>query len=112
MGYICYLIATQDGSRTYVGITNNAARRIRQHRGEISGGAAATAGHCDWQYVWWVTGFGTNHERCLSFEWHAQRRATGGTELECRRKVVDRLLGLDRWCGLELCLDPSGVGES
>jgi predicted GIY-YIG superfamily endonuclease len=41
MVYICYLIT--NGKRTYVGISNNFGRRLRQHNGEISGGARSTS---------------------------------------------------------------------
>lgn len=57
MQYICYII--WNGSRTYVGITNTEGRRIRQHNGEIKGGATATRGRGVWKYLCFVRGFET-----------------------------------------------------
>ena len=50
--YIVYLLDNTDNARTYVGCTNNPARRLRQHRQEIKGGAKATRGVFSWRYVW------------------------------------------------------------
>ena len=41
--YIIYLILNNKNALTYVGITNNPERRIRQHNGEIKGGAKYTS---------------------------------------------------------------------
>lgn len=40
--YYCYILYNDKNSLTYVGITNNMARRIRQHNTEIVGGAIYT----------------------------------------------------------------------
>lgn len=40
--YILYLLVNSCNSRTYLGITNNFNRRIRQHNNEIKGGAKYT----------------------------------------------------------------------
>lgn len=40
--YCVYLLTHETKNRTYVGITNNLKRRIRQHNGEIKGGARST----------------------------------------------------------------------
>ncbi|MBP8810947.1 MAG: GIY-YIG nuclease family protein [Kofleriaceae bacterium] len=37
------------GGRTYVGVTTDVARRVRQHNGELAGGARATRAHRPWQ---------------------------------------------------------------
>ena len=39
--YICYILKC--GNYTYNGCTNNFKRRIRQHNGEIVGGAKCTS---------------------------------------------------------------------
>ena len=51
--YVCYALLSKGGKRTYVGVTNDPRRRLRQHRRELAGGARATDGaevgesHCD-----------------------------------------------------------------
>ena len=39
--YILYLLINTHNNYTYLGITNNSERRIRQHNGEIKNGANA-----------------------------------------------------------------------
>lgn len=46
-----YLLTNQSENRTYVGITTNLKRRLRQHNGEIRGGAKATRGRGPWHVV-------------------------------------------------------------
>lgn len=68
--WFCYILRCVNGENsncTYNGSTNNIWRRIRQHCGEISGGAKATKGK-KWEYYAIMTGF-TNHQNALSCEW-------------------------------------------
>ena len=69
MEYVCYVIASHDGRRTYAGSTNCLERRLRQHNREISGGARATAGFSPCQVCFVVRGFGTSRVDALRFEW-------------------------------------------
>lgn len=48
--FFCYIIAN-DHDRTYNGYTTNPQRRIRQHNGELVGGARATRGRGPWRFV-------------------------------------------------------------
>jgi predicted GIY-YIG superfamily endonuclease len=66
--YLCYMIATRGYTHTYVGITHDMKKRLRQHNGEIVGGAKATSRFHDWEVAFYVTGFGSKNE-VLSFEW-------------------------------------------
>jgi predicted GIY-YIG superfamily endonuclease len=62
-----YLLQEICGSRTYVGASLDIDRRLKQHNGQQSGGAKATAGR-SWRRICHVTGF--PHERAaLQFEW-------------------------------------------
>jgi predicted GIY-YIG superfamily endonuclease len=73
---VVYVLANRDGNtRTYVGVTNNLARRLRQHCGAISGGAKATRASKTWYVVFTVSHF-ASRSNALSFEWymhHARR---------------------------------------
>lgn len=60
-----------DKSKTYVGSTVNLSRRIRQHNGEIKGGAKYTRGG-SWQYYCVVYDINNYKNTCLSDEWHVK----------------------------------------
>lgn len=66
-GFFSYLLYTDGGKRTYVGATNDPDRRLRQHNGEISGGAFATKGR-KWKRALYVGGF-PDWQTTLQFEW-------------------------------------------
>ena len=66
--YVCYIIFNNKCS--YVGITNNIKRRLRQHNGEIKGGAKYTSIYNKeslWQYGCYVDGFKSKQD-ALRFE--------------------------------------------
>ena len=54
MGYYCYII-TNEHDRTYNGYTVNLNRRLRQHNGEIKGGAKAPRGRGPWSFLAVIT---------------------------------------------------------
>lgn len=83
--YVCYLLAS--GNRTYIGITNNLHRRIRQHNQEIKGGAKYTRGR-QWRVVCYVGHFPTKSE-AMRFEWRFKRSGRG---LNGRLRGVGRML--------------------
>ena len=63
-----YGLATGYG-RTYVGYTTNMQKRLRQHNGELAGGANQTAGY-QWTPKSQVRGF-IDESSVLQFEWQA-----------------------------------------
>lgn len=65
--WYCYLLAAQNSNKTYVGATVDPDRRLRQHNGQIGGGAKATRGNT-WQRVVLVAGF-PDERAALQFEW-------------------------------------------
>ncbi len=95
----CYLLVTIDGGnqKTYVGITPDLDRRLRQHNGEIAGGAVATTGR-RWERVCHVRGF-PDQRAALQFEWRWKqitRRLARGDPLERRLRALQQLLALDK----------------
>ena len=103
----CYALVR--GRRTYVGYTVDPSRRIRQHNGEIKGGARATSGSSpvDWEFLFVVAvedlRFGS-HEG-LSLEWHLKRRPKGMTRksaspIEARIEMLKGALGLAKFAWL------------
>lgn len=57
-----YLLS--NGTRTYVGSTTDVYRRLRQHNGEIVGGARSTKGKGPWTVVCYVSGFDGRSSAC------------------------------------------------
>ncbi|KAG0620148.1 hypothetical protein M758_4G193000 [Ceratodon purpureus] len=57
-----YLILSADKRKTYLGVTANFTRRLRQHNGELVGGAKAARAGRPWSLVCTVRGFATRSE--------------------------------------------------
>lgn len=93
--YLCYLLqSVSRPSYTYIGITNNIVRRVRQHNGEIKGGAKYTRANRPWRLVCHVSGFPTK-SNAMQFEWawkHIKSRRING-----RLKSLTVLLQKERW---------------
>ena len=91
-----YLI--QNGNRTYAGVSPDPTRRLRQHNGEICGGAKYTRkSGPGWIHKCIVEGF-TCKRDALQFEWavkHCAPRKTGG--LEARLQKLVKILCKDKW---------------
>jgi structure-specific endonuclease subunit SLX1 len=103
---VVYCLTSHDGKRSYVGVTTDLKRRLRQHRAEIVGGARATtrvAAAADWRVACAVSGFATRRH-ALMFEWRwqhggrAQRRANPKTRVSLARRLLHlrRTLALPR----------------
>ncbi|XP_062197018.1 structure-specific endonuclease subunit slx1-like [Phragmites australis] len=59
-----YLIASSRIPRTYVGVTTDFPRRLRQHNGELKGGAKATCAGSPWNLACLIEGFASRSEAC------------------------------------------------
>ena len=99
--YMVYVLANSDNNRTYVGCTNNASRRLRQHNQEIKGGAKATKCSRTWQYMIQMQGFETKSD-ALSFEWHCKRKkgSKGKKPLDRRSYNLKVLIERPRWANV------------
>ncbi len=96
MSYACYCLVNPQG-RTYVGFTVNLDRRLRQHNGELQGGARATQGS-SWRRFLSVTGFPTQ-QAALQFEWawkHHTRKRRLGLPVERRCEALVSLLNTEQ----------------
>lgn len=67
--FYCYLIANANNT-TYNGYTNNLKRRLRQHNGELCGGAKSTKNKGPWNYVFIITKPDWTKNEAMSLEWH------------------------------------------
>ncbi|KAL0482290.1 structure-specific endonuclease subunit SLX1 [Acrasis kona] len=97
--FSCYLISSNYGKngRTYVGVTSNLKKRIRQHNGEIVGGAKSTANKGVWSYVCILTGFKSQRD-ALQFEWrmhHPPKKGRSG--IKGRLNNMQDIFKLDKW---------------
>lgn len=89
-----YVLRSCTTNRTYVGATTNMARRIRQHNGEISGGARATSAGRPWRCVALVRNLPSWSE-ALKLEWRLKRRRGGAPRSRCQ--ALRCALGMERW---------------
>ncbi len=72
--YFCYILGqtrqlNSGTGRTYNGYTVNLNRRLRQHNGEIKGGAFATKGIGPWEFIAVMTCDTWNNVRAMQVEW-------------------------------------------
>jgi len=94
--YIVYLLINTSNQYTYLGITNNSERRLRQHNGIIKGGAKYTRmkkGEGNWIYHIKISNL--TKSEALSIERTAKnlrRKSIGNTPLEKRLNVLLPLL--------------------
>jgi structure-specific endonuclease subunit SLX1 len=104
MEFFCYLLYTNDMSKTYVGATTEPDRRLRQHNKEISGGAKATGISVSkgliWERVCYIKGI-PEWRSALQIEWRWKQ--IGRTQykhikdpIHRRLYSLKRLLSLDK----------------
>lgn len=88
----------ENKGRTYAGVSPDPERRLRQHNGEICGGAKYTTAFGNgWKHFCFVRGFQTK-QQALQFEWavkHCQPRKAGGKSN--RLKKLIHILQKERW---------------
>ena len=97
---------------TYVGVSPDPIRRLRQHNGEIKGGAKYTTSKGPgWEHICLISGF-QDKTQAMQFEWavkHVQPRNAGGIINRLKKLCV--VLNKDKWtskapnaCGIPLTL--------
>ena len=100
--YTVYLIKSETKNRTYVGMTKNMEKRIRQHNGEIKGGAKYTQYGRPWIVILQVRGF-PDKSSALQCEWknhHPPKNLKYNKiqgRLYHRLKVMKNILSLDKF---------------
>ena len=100
--YFVYLLESTNHT-TYIGATVNLEHRLRQHNGEIKGGAVATTRKVNkgetWKRVCHIEGFPTWSE-CLKFEWawkfYSRKLSKKLFPLDRRKKALETLLSLEK----------------
>ena len=92
-----YLLQEVGGTRTYVGATIDPNRRLRQHNGELSGGASATRG-AQWRRMYLIKGFPCEGA-ALQFEWswkNASKKMKGKTAMDRRNAALKHIMALEK----------------
>lgn len=102
-----YILCNNFNNMTYVGYTNNPERRIRQHNGEICGGARFTTFQkkkCPdliWRYMCRITADPSvfDKKKALSLEWHIKYETRKHREKGCegRKRALARALQNDKF---------------
>ena len=100
--YFVYLLESTNHT-TYIGATVDLDHRLRQHNGEIKGGAVATTRKVNkgetWKRVCHIEGFPTWSE-CLKFEWawkfYSRKLSKKLFPLDRRKKALETLLCLEK----------------
>lgn len=94
--WIFYIITNKNN--TYAGVSPDPVRRLRQHNGEICGGAKYTTSKGPgWLHLCLVSGFQTK-QQALQFEWavkHVAPRNKGG--ISARIQKLFKVLCNTRW---------------
>jgi len=90
----CYLLYIPGTNRTYIGATNDPAHRLRQHNGELKGGAKATKGK-QWTQAFYLSGF-PDWSTTLQFEWAWKYHSRRKPGLAGKLKGLKELLALPR----------------
>ena len=99
--FYCYILTNTDKRytrRTYCGYTVNPKKRLKQHKGALSGGAKATSFSDCWKYLAIVSGM-PDKVNSMQLEWkiknpdkkHRYRGPEG------RIKGLNTVLKLDKW---------------
>lgn len=76
--YLYVLLSVHHPGKTYVGVTNDPGRRLRQHNGQLQGGARYTSRFKPWRFRT-IFQFATRRD-ALSVEWrvkHMRSKADG-----------------------------------
>jgi structure-specific endonuclease subunit SLX1 len=93
--YCVYLLFNTNNNKTYVGITNNLTRRLRQHNGEIKGGARYTHNNKN-NGNWLCYGIIDKLTKNLALSYERKikniSKKYGGTPIDRRLKAIDYVL--------------------
>ena len=97
--WVCYILQSESSpTSTYVGATVDMKRRIRQHNGEIKGGARRTRMRRPWNIFAIVSGF-PDKISALQFEWrmHHPPNRKNSRGIKGRINSMNAIISLDKW---------------
>lgn len=95
--WFCYMLTTPASTVPYIGKTCDLTRRLREHNGEIVGGAKRThrvlEGGARWERQLHVFGF-PDERAALNFEWAWEYQRRRAASEDCRRGLSPLERGL------------------
>lgn len=105
--YYCYFLIS--GNNTYIGITNNLNKRIKQHNGKLKNGAKSTRMNKNkWSYHTIIGEFSTI-SKAMRFEWYWKHIKNSNNKwtnnksgLNNKMKRLIELLLEDEWNDLKI----------
>lgn len=93
--YVVYVLINTSHNKTYVGITNKPERRIRQHNGELVGGAKYTTSNKsvgEWKFYGFIKNLDKRTSLSLEKKIKIRSKKMSGTPIEKRIKAIGSLL--------------------
>lgn len=93
--YLIYVLINTSHNKTYVGITNNPTRRLRQHNGELVGGAKYTTnnkGDGEWKFYGYIKNVDKREALSLEKRIKLKSRKMSGTPINKRINAINMLL--------------------
>lgn len=93
--YMVYILVNTDSSKTYIGITNNPTRRIRQHNGELVGGAKYTTSNIGigmWIYYGFIKNLTKSQALSIEKKIKLKSRKVSGNPITRRLKAIEIIL--------------------
>lgn len=93
--YVVYVLVNTVHNKTYVGITNNTTRRIRQHNGELVGGAKYTTNNKSdgsWVFYGFIKDLDKHTALSLEKKIKIKSKKMRGTPIERRIKAINSVL--------------------
>ena len=93
--YVVYVLINTSHNKTYVGITNKPERRIRQHNGELVGGAKYTTsnkGNGEWLFYGFIKNLEKRQSLSIEKKIKIKSRKMKGTPIDKRLKAIDLIL--------------------
>ncbi len=100
--HYCYLLQSiSNENRTYVGYTRDPQKRLRQHNGEIVGGAKSTRSHRPWRIICTIEGF-PDKRTALQFEWRMHHPLVKRTGINGRLLTLRETLSMEKYTSTAL----------
>lgn len=93
--YVVYVLINTSHNKTYVGITNNTKRRLRQHNGDLVGGAKYTTGNKgngEWIFYGFIKNLEKRQSLSIEKKIKIKSKKLRGTPIERRVKAINLIL--------------------